>query len=139
MQYQLFQRLLRGLVNFIDQQQHGQIQLLYFREEFIILVYLLHHVGHVEQHISILQCREREGEHLFLQLVVGTQHAGCIGIDHLVLRFVDDADDPVARCLCLGGDDRDFLPHQPVHQCRFSHIGISNDVDKAGTMLLLFH
>ena len=42
-------------INFIDQQDHRRIDLLYLLEEVHILLRILHHVGDIEQHISILK------------------------------------------------------------------------------------
>ena len=44
-------------VDFIDEQQNGHVHALHLLQELLILIGLLHHIGDVDEHIGILQCR----------------------------------------------------------------------------------
>ena len=91
-------------------------------------------VGHVEQHVGVRQGAAHEIHHRLLQLVRGLQDAGRVGVDDLEILARDDAHDAVACGLRLGGDDREFFAHEGVHQRRFAHVGIADDIYEAGTV-----
>lgn len=128
---EVFKRLLVGYVDFVDEQEYGHLHAGYLLEKVLVLVGLLHHVGDVEEHVGVLEGALGEGEHLFLKLVVGLEHAGGVAEDYLCVGFVDDAHDAVARGLGLEGGDADALAHEEVHERGFSHVGVSHDVDEA--------
>ena len=48
------------LIDFINEQDDGNRHLLHFFEEVHIFLGVLYHIGYVQQHIGILQCRFRE-------------------------------------------------------------------------------
>ena len=95
---------------------------------------LLHGVRDVEDHIGVGQGARHKLHHRLLQLVRGLQDAGRVGVDDLEILARDDAHDAVARGLRLGGDDREFFAHEGVHQRRFAHVGIADDIYEAGTV-----
>ena len=51
------------LIDFVNEQQYRHIQFLHLCKEVHILFGVLYHVGHVEQHIRILEGRLRERQH----------------------------------------------------------------------------
>ena len=95
---------------------------------------LLHGVRDVEDHVGVGQGARHELHHRLLQLVRGLQDAGRVGVDDLEILARDDAHDAVACGLRLGGDDREFFAHEGVHQRRFAHVGIADDIYEAGTV-----
>ena len=127
------------LVNLVNQQQHGNLHLLHLLQEVHVLFRVLHHVGHVEQHVRILQGRFRESQHRLLQLVVGLQHTRGVAEHYLHVVCVDDAHDAMARRLGLERCYGNALSYQLVHERTLTHVGISNDVYKSGLVFLFFH
>ncbi len=132
--HELFQCSLIAQVDLIDDQQHRTLHARNTSEEIGILIGLFHHVGHVDQHIGITECRLRELSHFLLELVIGTKHPGRIRIDDLHLGRIDDTHDPVPGGLRLGGDDGDALAYEQIHQRTLAYIGVPDDIDKSGTM-----
>ena len=100
-------------------------------DDFGRTVALLHGVGDVEDDVGVGHGAGHEFHHRLLQFVTGFEDARRVGVDDLEIFAGDDAHDAVARGLRLGGDDRQFFADQSVHQCRFSDIGISDDIYKA--------
>ncbi len=94
------------------------------------MVQPLDHIGHIEDDVGILERTLHEFHHRLLQAVVRLENARRIGIDDLEIVAVDDAQNPVARGLRLGGDDRKPFAHERVHERGFSHVGIADDVDE---------
>ena len=74
-----------------------------------------------------------------MQLVVRFEHARCVGEDNLHVFFVEDSHDSVSRGLRFERGDGDSLFHEEVHQRGFPDVGISDDVDKTGFVLLICH
>ena len=82
--------------------------------------------------------RLREIEHRLLQLVVRRENTWRIGIDDLHIVGIYDTHDAVAGRLGFGGNDRNPLSDERIHQCRFSHVGITYDVYKSGFMHIIY-
>jgi len=126
--HDIAQTLLVGLVDLIDEQQHGNGHGLHAVEEIHVFLRILHHVGHIEKDVCVGQCRLREGQHHLLHLVVGLEYTRGIREDNLHVGRVDNAHDAVPGGLCLESGDADLLAHQLIHQRRLAHIGISYDI-----------
>ena len=92
---------------------------------------LLIDVRHHEQDIGILEGRFDKLHHAFLKLVSGVEHAWGVAVDNLVVVFVDDAHDAVARGLGLGIDDAQTFTHKAIHQRAFADVGRPHDVDES--------
>ena len=119
-----------SLVYLVDQQHHRDGHLGHLVQKVAVFLRIFHHIGHIEQHIGICQCRLREGQHHLLHLVVGLEHARRVGEDDLAVFLVYDTHNAVARGLRLEGGDTDALAHQLVHQRALAHIGVAHDVYK---------
>ena len=98
---------------------------------------VLDRIGHVKQHVGILQRPAHETHHRLLQLVTGFENPGRIGVDDLEIIAVDNTHDTVARGLCLRGYYRQSFADQRIHQGRLAHIGVAYYVDKTGTVHLI--
>ena len=105
-----------GKIDFVDQHQDRHLHALHLCDEIGILVGFLHHIGHVEQDIGVLQRAFGEGEHRFLEFVVGFQHARGVRKHDLRVVCVDNTHDAVARGLRLEGSDRNALAHEEIHE-----------------------
>ena len=114
--HNLLQSLLVAQVNLVDEQDHRHLHGRHLLHKVVVLVGCLHHVGHVEQHVSIHQGRGGEVKHRLLQFVVGFEHAGRVGEHYLHVVGVVDAHDAVAGSLRLKGGDGDPFADQNVHQ-----------------------
>ena len=95
----------------------------------------IHGVRDVEDHVGVGHGPGHELHHRLLQLVRGFQDARRVGVDDLEILPRDDAHDAVARGLRLGGDDRKPFADQCVHQRRFAHVGIADDIYEARFVL----
>ena len=122
--YQLFQLRRVARIDFVDEQQHGNLlavdaaqgELLNFMQKVGVLVRLLHGVCDVKQHIGILQSSFGKCEHRLLQFVVRLQNARGVGEDDLRLWLIDDAHDAMACGLRLEGGNADALAHEEIHE-----------------------
>ena len=67
-------------------------------------------------------------------IILRLMDLGYIGIDHLEVFSIDDAEYSVSRCLRFGCDDRESFSNECIHECGFANIGVSHDVDKSCSM-----
>ena len=109
-------RLLVAHINLVDEQQNRNLHLRHLLQEIHVLLGVLHHIGHIEQHVGISQRTLRERQHHLLHLVVGLQHTRRIAEDNLHVISVHNAHDAMTRCLSLEGGYRDAFTHELVHQ-----------------------
>ena len=86
-------------------------------EELRIFVGSFDDIGYVEQNVGIGEGRLREIEHRLLQLVVRRENTRRIGIDDLHIVGIYDTHDAVAGRLGFGGNDRNPLSDERIHQC----------------------
>ena len=128
--YSVAKGLLVALVYLVDKQEHRYRHLLNLVEKVHILLWILHHVGNVEQNICVLQSRLREGQHRLLELVVGFQHTRGIREHYLSIVLIDNTHDTVARGLRLECGNAYTLANKLIHQRRLAHIRIANYVYK---------
>ena len=131
--------LLVALVNLVDEQKHRNGHLLHLIKKVHVLLWILHNVSHIEQHIGILQCRLREGEHRLLQLVVGFQHTWSIRENYLGIVLVDNAHDAVTRGLRLECGNTDAFANKLIHQRRLANIRIAHYIYKSCFVHILFY
>ncbi len=118
-------------VDLVDDDDGRDAALAYLSDDFGRAVALLDGVGDVEDDVGVRHGPRDELHHRLLQLVGGFENARRVGVDNLELLAGDDAHDAVARGLRLGGDDREPLADERVHEGRFPDIGIPDDIDKA--------
>lgn len=118
-------------VDFVDDHQRRDAARTDALEDVGRAVALLDGVGDVENHVGVGDGPRDELHHRLLQLVGGFEDARRVGVDNLEIVARDDAQDAVARGLGLGGDNREALADERVHERRLSDVGISDDVDEA--------
>ena len=128
--YDVSQLVLITLIDFIDQEQHWDSHFLDLFEEVHILLWILDHISHIEQNISIRQGAFRESQHHLLHLVIGFQNTRSVGKHNLHIISIDDTHDTMTGCLSLEGSDTDTLPHQLVHQSALTYVWIAYDINK---------
>ena len=102
--------------------------------KFVPMFGTLGYVGDVKDDVSVLEGPLHHLHHRLVKLVIGFQDTRRIGIDDLEVVAVDDTQNPVARGLRLGSDNGKAFAHQRVHQRRFPHVGVADDVDKTRFM-----
>ena len=128
------QSVLVAQIYLIDKQQDRNLHLANLFDEFHILIRFFHHIGYIEQHISVRQSRFREIQHGLLQFIVWLQHSWSVGEHNLHFIRIQNPHNPVTGSLCLEGSDRDSFANQQIHQSRFTHIGISHNIHKSCLM-----
>ena len=126
--HQRLKRLGGREVDLVDDHQRGQAAAADALHDLGRAVALLHGVGDVEDHVGVAHGARDELHHRLLEFVVGLQNPRRVGVYDLEVVARDDAHDSVARGLRLGGDDRETLAHQGVHERRFADIGVADDV-----------
>jgi hypothetical protein len=72
---------------------------------------------------------------LFLETIVRGENSRRIGIHHLEVLSVDDAQDTMAGGLCLGCDDGQTFANEGIHKGGLANIGVAHNVDKSGFMI----
>ena len=142
---------IRGFkVDFIDRDDQKAVELVYrlarvaaahrlrfgpaagdLRNDPVVVFRFFEHVGHIQQHVGIGERAPYETHHRLLQLIIRIEYPRRIGIDDLEIVAVDDPHNPVAGRLRLRRDNRQAFPDQRVHQGRFSHVRVPDDVDKS--------
>ena len=125
--YLLGDLLLVREVNLVDDKDDGRVGEDNLGKKLLVLQGLAH-LGDQQEKVGVLQCVVHHTHHLLMQLVVGVDNAGGVGVDDLEILAVDDAHDAVACGLGLAGDDAEPLAHQGVHEGRLAHIGVADDV-----------
>ena len=84
-----------------------------------------------DHHVGFSQGSEGRLRQAGVEGPLGLQDPRGVQEEHLGRGLIDDAQQPEAGGLGLGGGDGDFPPHQPVQQGRFAHVGIADQGDKA--------
>ena len=84
-----------------------------------------------DHHVGLVQGREGRLHQGLVQGPFGVNDSGSVQEEQLRLRQVDDTQQPKARGLGLGRSDGQLVPHQPVQQRGFAHVGIADEGDVA--------
>ena len=127
---QRLESLGRSEVDFVDHDDCRNVALRHLVENLGRAIGVLNGVGHVEQHVSVLQCSAHETHHRLLELVVGFENTRRIRVNNLKIIAIDNTHNAVARGLRLRCDDRQTLTHEGVHQRRFTHVWVANNIYK---------
>ena len=129
--HQRLKRLGGREVDLVDDHQCGQAAAADALHDLGRAVALLHGVGDVEDHVGVDEGARDELHHRLLELVRRLEDARRVGVDDLEIVARDDAHDAVARGLRLGGDDRQPLAHEGVHERRLADVGVADDIYEA--------
>ena len=83
--------------------------------------------------VGVLGAAPGRLDHRLLERAAGARREDAGGVDEHQLRVAldGDAEDPPARGLHLGGDDRDLGADQPVEQRRLADVGRAQQRDEA--------
>ena len=127
------ERLLLHRVDFVDDQNDwlpGLAQLL--QQSLLLRPYVGNGLHHQKDGIHLGYRLPGDAYHVVTQLGSGLVEAGGIHKDKLELTPVYNAADAVPGGLGLVGYNGHLLPHQPVGQGGFSHIGAACNGDHCG-------
>ena len=106
--------------------------------QLFVLQGLLANLDHIEQDIRIFHGTPHKIHHGFLQRIGGLDDSWGIRNHDLKVVSIQKPQNPVTRRLRLGSDDGQAFAHQGIHQGRFAHIGVSDNVDKTRFMRHFF-
>ncbi len=124
---------LRQTVDFVQCQNRFPTKPLCFLEQQIVCLGMhLAGIGHQQQHVDSFQRRGHFLHHLPAQRGIRLVQTRRVNEDDLPLRLGHNSLNPVAGGLRLGGDDRDFLPYQTIHEGRLPRVRPSDDGHKPG-------
>ena len=84
-----------------------------------------------DHHVGLVQGGEGRLHQGLVQGPFGVNDSGSVQEEQLRLRQVDDTQQAKARGLGLGRSDGQLVPHQPVQQRGFAHVGIADEGDVA--------
>ena len=132
--YNITKSFLVALVYLVYQQQHWHIHASHLLKEIDVFFRILYNVSDIEENVCICQCRLGESQHRLLKFIVWLQYTGSIREHYLHVVPVNYTHNPMSSGLSLECGDADTLAHQLVHQCRFSHVGITHDIYKSCLM-----
>ena len=128
--YLVLDGLLVAEVDFVDGQDDRSLTFDDFSEHLLVFEGLAN-LGHQQEEVGVFEGAIDEAHHLLVQLVVGIDDAGGVGIDYLEVFAIDDAHDAVAGGLGLAGDDAEPFAHEGVHEGGLTHVGVADDVYKS--------
>ena len=127
----LFHLLLGGKVDFVDEDEHGDVGGLEPLDG-LFLYLLVGDIDHEEDEVGVDEGHVDELVHHLVHLVGRVlDDAGGVGEDDLEVVAVHDAQDAVACGLRFRRDDGDFLSNELIHKGGFAHIRAPYNVDIA--------
>ena len=115
--------LVLGEVNLIDEDEHRDVHVGDFGKRLRVREVVLVDVRDQQNEVGILKGRAHKFHHALLQFVGGVQNAGCIAVNDLPVRLVNEPHDAVPGGLRLFVDDAQAFTNELVHQSAFAHVG----------------